>query len=281
MSDSSDETEMEVTIWGARGTLPAPGPQFACAGGNTNCTEVSIGDHTIIFDAGTGIRELGSKLVAKGTTQNVHVLLTHAHYDHVEGLPFFAPFFMAGSSVDVYCGALDGSTGTEDTVKSLMRRPYFPVGPSVFVADVKYLNVGENEGFELADGIKVSTIPLNHPGGATAYRVDWNDKSFACVTDTEHVVGKPDESIIEMIDGVDAFVYDCSLTDEEFPDFAGYGHSTFEEALRLQKHANAGALIACHHMPFRVDDELDQVEQELKSQLDTNMIGREGHTLVI
>lgn len=281
MSNKTGETSIKVTFWGTRGTLPAPGSQFAKAGGNTNCTELTIGDQTIVLDAGTGIRELGSNLAARAQDQAVHLMLTHAHYDHVEGIPFFAPFFMDQKPVNVYCGHLDGSNGTEDTVKSLMRRPYFPVGPDVFLADVAYNTLEANAKFELPGGITITTCPLNHPGGATAYRIDAGSKSFACITDTEHVPGKRDERILKLIDGVDAFIYDSSLTDEEYPDFAGYGHSTYEEGLRLQTEAGAGAMIAFHHMPFRVDSELDEIEKGLKAQNDKNMIGREGFSFDI
>ena len=282
MSKEQKPAAMKITFWGTRGTLPAPGPQFAQAGGNTNCTELTIGEETIVFDAGTGVRELGSQLAAERPQQNVHLLLTHAHYDHVEGLPFFAPFFIPKTKVKVCCGKLDGSDTTKDTVLELMRRPYFPVGPSVFTADVEYVDLQENDAFSIGENIKISTMPLNHPGGATGYRVDCGDKSFACITDTEHVIGEHDQSIIDFIKDVDAFIYDCSLTDEEYPDFAGYGHSTFEEGLRLQELANAGQLIAFHHMPFRTDAELNKIEQDiLQKENASNMIAREGFSFTL
>lgn len=279
MNDNKNNPDFDVTFWGTRGTLPAPGPQFAKAGGNTNCIEVRCGGQTIVIDAGTGIRELGSRLAAEQPDQQVHMLLTHAHYDHVEGVPFFAPFFMQGKKIDIYSGELDGSSGTKDTVLNLMRRPYFPVGPAVFTADVSYKDIKAGDRFDLPEGVKVTTAELNHPGGATAYRIDFQGRSFACITDTEHVPGKHDENVLELIDNVDLFIYDCSLTDEEYPDFAGYGHSTYEEALRLQKIANAGAVAAFHHMPFRVDTELDAIERMLKEQNSKNRIAREGHTV--
>lgn len=265
MCNSNDKDLFSIKFWGTRGTLPTPGKQFSKAGGNTNCTQITCGDHTIVIDAGTGIRELGSKLISEQSGGRIHLLLTHAHYDHVEGIPFFAPFFSDGEKLDVYCGDLDGSLNTEETVKNLMRRPYFPVSPDVFTAAVNYVDVEEKHSFELADGLSVSTTPLNHPGGATAYRIDFQGRSFACITDTEHVPGKVDKNVIELIDGVDLFTYDCSLTDEELPDFAGYGHSTFEEAIRLSKIANAGSIRATHHMPFRTDNELDEIEKKLQS----------------
>lgn len=279
MNAVGKEKTFDVTFWGTRGTLPAPGRQFARAGGNTNCIEVKCGGQTIVIDAGTGIRELGSQLAAEQPDQRVHMLLTHAHYDHVEGVPFFAPFFMQEKKVDIYCGELDGSTGTEDTVLNLMRRPYFPVGPTVFTANVSYNDLAGGEAFDLPEDIRVTTAELNHPGGATAYRIDYAGKSFACITDTEHKLNTRDENIMKLIDGVDLFVYDASLTDEEYPDFAGYGHSTYEEALRLQEASNAVSVAATHHMPFRVDTELDLIELKLKEQSEANMVAREGETI--
>ena len=275
------QKEFTISFWGTRGTLPVPGPQYRRAGGNTNCTEVSCGGHTIIFDAGTGIRELGSKIAAENKTQLIDLFLTHAHYDHVEGIPFFAPFFNPDCKIRIWCGTLDGSSSTEETVQNLMRRPYFPVGPNVFLADVEYHSVEPEQVFDLNDEIQITTAELNHPGGATAYRIDFEDRSFACVTDTENVPGELDENILKIIQDVDLFTYDSSLTDEELPDFAGYGHSTFEEGIRLCKAAGAGAFLAFHHMPFRTDDELDLIEKLIKEALPDSGIARENDHIAL
>ncbi len=269
-------SDIDVCFWGTRGTIPAPGPQFAKAGGNTNCTALTCGEHTIIFDAGTGIRELGSMLASENVTRNIHLLLTHAHYDHVEGIPFFAPFSNPEAEVNVYCGALDNTSGVEETICGLMRRPYFPVGPEVLTAKINHFDLGTNEGFMIGNQIKISTCPLNHPGGATGYRVDYHGSSFACITDTEHFEDRDDENILRLIDGVDAFMYDCSLTDEEYPQFVSFGHSTFEVGLRLQKLSKAKQFLAFHHMPFRGDVELDKLEKMIRRENSLNAVAREG-----
>ncbi|MEM9331184.1 MAG: MBL fold metallo-hydrolase [Pseudomonadota bacterium] len=274
-------TGIDVTFWGTRGTLPAPGPQFQHAGGNTNCIEVTCGTHTIVIDAGTGLRQLGSNLITQRSDQVLHMLLTHAHYDHVEGVPFFAPFFEEDRKLDIYCGELDGSSSTKETVLNLMRRPYFPVGPDVFAADVSYNDIKSGDSFDLSDEIKVSTVELNHPGGATGYRIDYEGKSFACITDTEHIPGKPDEGILELIEEVDLFIYDCSLTDVELPEFEGYGHSSFEEGMRLCKRANAGSFRAFHHMPFRTDSDLEAMEKAIKHEMPESGVAREGDVISI
>jgi len=272
----------KVTFWGTRGSLPAPEPQFQQTGGNTNCIEVTCNDQTIIIDGGTGLRSLGNSLAKRKNRkqyEKLHVLLTHAHYDHVEGIPFFAPFFEEGRQIDIYCGNLDGSKNTKDTVLNLMRRPYFPVGPDVFCADVTYNDINSGEAFNLTNDIKVSTVDLNHPGGATGYRIDFEGKSFACITDTEHIPGKPDEAILKLIDQVDAFVYDCSFTDSELPRYVNFGHSTYEEGMRLCKLANAGCFLAFHHMPSRTDLQIEKIEAMIKLTMPDCGIAREGTSI--
>lgn len=276
-----NNAKFEVTFWGTRGTLPVSGAPFARTGGNTNCIEVTCGEHTIIIDAGTGIRELGSKLVSSCPNQKTHLLLTHAHYDHVEGIPFFAPFFMNEAKIDITCGKLEGVDNTSTLIKNLMKRPYFPVGPEVFSADIEYNTLEENAVFNISDKIKVTTAPMNHPGGSTAYRIDFAGKSFACITDTEHVIGEHDENVLRLIDNVDVFSYDCSLLDKEMEDFQGYGHSTFEEGIRLAKISNAKTMLASHHMPFRNDEDLEQIERAMKAQSETYKIAREGDKIIL
>ena len=278
MTDQNDKN-FEVTFWGTRGTLPVSGAPFARTGGNTNCIEVTCGQHTIIIDAGTGIRELGSKLVANSPEQKIHLFLTHAHYDHVEGIPFFAPFFMNDAKIDINCGKLEGTENTASLIKNLMKPPYFPVGPEVFSADIDYNTLEENAVFNISDEIKVSTTPMNHPGGATGYRIDFAGKSFACITDTEHVNGQHDEKILKLIDNIDVFSYDCSLLDKEMDDFQGYGHSTFEEGIRLAKLSHARSMLASHHMPFRTDDDLEYIERAMKKENEAYKIAREGDNI--
>ena len=275
MNDISNKN-FEITFWGTRGTLPVSGAPFARAGGNTNCIEVTCGEHTIIIDAGTGIRELGSKLVSTCSKQKIHLFLTHAHYDHVEGIPFFAPFFIENANIDINCSKLEGAKDTKQLISNLMQRPYFPVGPEVFTADIKYNTLEENAEINISEDIKIRTTPLNHPGGSTGYRIDFAGKSFACITDTEHIVGKPDKNILKLIKNIDAFSYDCSLLDKEMDDFQGYGHSTFEEGIRLADMAGAKSMLASHHMPFRNDDELDSIEKAMYEKNPNFKVAREG-----
>ena len=278
---SANQSDFAVTFWGVRGTLAAPAAEFQKTGGNTICAQLTCGDRVIIFDSGTGIRELGSKLVEKNPERKLDLFFTHVHYDHVEGVPFFAPFFTPSCTINVWMGPIDGAKGTEDAVKGLMRRPYFPVGPDVFTADVTYRELTGSEELDLGDGIKVTTAPLNHPGGATGYRVDYKGRSFAFITDTEHVPGQIDTNVVSLISGCDLFAYDCSFTDAEFPEFAGFGHSTWEEGLRLREKSGAGAMLALHHMPFRTDDEVELMEKSIRKRHAESGVAREGLTIAL
>lgn len=274
-----EASEFTVTFWGVRGTLASPGREFHRTGGNTICAEVRCGGRILVLDAGTGIRALGSRLIEQTGAHKIDLLLTHAHYDHIEGAPFFAPFFSREFIINVWAGKLDGAKSTEDAVTGLMRRPYFPVGPEVFTAKIAYHSIARGAVLQLGDGIVVRTAPLNHPGGATGYRIEYAGKSFAFVTDTEHVPGKIDKHVLELIEGVDVFAYDASFTDAELPDFAGYGHSTWEEGVRLCAAAKAGRMFAMHHVPFRTDDEVDIIEQAIKQQHRASGVAREGMML--
>jgi phosphoribosyl 1,2-cyclic phosphodiesterase len=281
LSKVNSVPEFSVAFWGVRGTLASPGPAFRRTGGNTICAGLTCGDRLVVFDAGTGIRELGSRLLAQDKIRHIDLMLTHVHYDHVEGVPFFGPFFSPDFKIDVWLGRIDGAETTEAAVKGLMRRPYFPVGPDVFRADVHYRRIQPFAQIDLGDGIAVRTAPLNHPGGATAYRVDFHGKSFAFVTDVEHEPGKSDPAIVELIRNVSMFAYDSSFTDEELSEYRGYGHSTWEEGLRLRAKANAHSYLAIHHMPFRTDKEIDQIEAKIRKQSPKSGVAREGDVIAL
>ncbi len=275
------QNEFKIMFWGTRGSLATPDIQCGKAGGNTICVEVECGENIIICDAGTGIRSLGGKIISERKYKNINLLLSHAHYDHIEGIPFFAPMSSSDYSVDIRCGKLDGAENTFEVVSNFMRRPYFPVGPEIFMSKTKFHLLEENQSFDISPEIHVKTIPLVHPGGATAYRIEYDNKSFAYVTDTEHSAGETNYDIVEFIDGADLFIYDASLSDDELPDFEGFGHSTWQEGLRMAQSANVKRYFAFHHMPFRCDNALDEIEREINAQMPGSGVAREGYSVVL
>ena len=236
----------KVKFWVVRGSIACPSPRHMSFGGNTSCLEVSMGGDRLILDAGTGIRNLGHWLLKKEVKQ-AYILLSHTHWDHINGFPFFSPAFRPDRSFTIMAGHLTDKGGIENVLATQMAQPTFPVplekmGGQLLFEDFKF-----GDSLDIVPGVSITTTPLNHPDGATGYRIGYNGKSMCYITDTEHVPGKPDENILKLIEGTDLVIYDSTYTDEEFPSKVGWGHSTWEEGVRLCKEAGAKNLAIFHH----------------------------------
>jgi phosphoribosyl 1,2-cyclic phosphodiesterase len=253
-----DASDFWIRFWGVRGSIACPGPGHGRWGGNTACLEVRCGADLFVFDAGTGIRPLGKLLAGEGTDP-IDLFLSHTHFDHVVGFPFFAPFYQTGRTVRVWAGHLGGGQSIYGTVCSMMRAPLFPVPPQVFTADVEFRDFAAGETIHPRPGFRLRTAPLNHPNGATAYRVDYAGRSVCYVTDTEHVPDRPDRNILDLVQGADVMIYDAAYTDEEFPGYVGWGHSTWQEGVRLADAAGVGRLLLFHHDPTHEDPDMDRI----------------------
>lgn len=267
-----------VRFWGVRGSIACPTPRHMRYGGNTSCIEVQAGDHHVILDAGTGIRELGSHFLDRGLREGT-VLLTHTHWDHINGFPFFRPLYDPRCRFRVLGGHLAENGGIKAALAGQMMKPLFPVPLEALEGAVTYEDFRAGEGFELAPGLRVKTTALNHPDGATAYRLEFGGRAFCYVTDTEHVIGRPDENVLALIDGADLVAYDSTYTDEEYPRFEGWGHSTWQEGLRLAERAGVKRHAVFHHDPEHEDDFMDRVAEEVKQVSDVGFVAREGMTV--
>lgn len=254
------------------------GPGFAEYGRNTICVEVICGNRIIVFDAGSGLTRLGASMMDRGV-KNFDLFLSHAHYDHVEGIPFFQPFYEKAFSVNVWSGRLKGIEMTREIVDGLMREPYFPIRQEKFQARLHYRQIEDYQRIDLGDGIHITTTRLHHPGGATGYRVDYAGKSFAFITDTTYAPNQRDNDIVAFLERVDLFAYDCSYIDEEFPKFASFGHSTWEEASRLRQASGAKRMMGLHHMPFRNDEALKKIGDRLLEDDPHCQIAKDGETV--
>jgi len=266
------------TFWGVRGSIACPTPRHVGYGGNTSCVEVLVGGRMLILDAGTGLRELGIKLV-KDRVSEATLLLTHTHWDHICGFPFFGPAFKEDFSLSVMAGHLKQSGGVRSALEGQMTQPMFPVPLEQLQANIDFEDFDVGVPFELGPDIKIKTAALNHPNGATGYRIEHGGKSLCYVTDTEHVPGKPDPQILELIRDADLVIYDCTYTDDEFPAHVGWGHSTWQEGVRLCQQAGAKRLAIFHHDPNHDDEFMAAVERQAREMWDGAFVAREGMTI--
>ncbi|HAD26639.1 MAG TPA: MBL fold metallo-hydrolase [Alphaproteobacteria bacterium] len=270
----------KVKFWGVRGSIACPGANHIQYGGNTSCIEVSCGGERLILDAGTGMRNLGHWLLRKNT-KHATILMSHTHWDHISGFPFFAPAFHEGYSFDVMAGHLGNGLSIKDVFSGQMTHPFFPVPLEVMNAEMNYHDFKAGDSIDLSSRIHIKTAPLNHPDGATGYRIEHRGHSVCYVTDTEHVIGKPDENILALIEGADLVIYDSTYTDKEFESKIGWGHSTWQEGIRLCKAANVKSLAIFHHDPDHEDRFLNQLEAEAKTVWSAAFLARENARLNI
>lgn len=266
-------------IWGARGSLPVAGGNCSGFGSNTPCIEVRCGPHVLVFDAGSGIFPLGQLLVTEGCSQ-ADILFSHCHYDHIEGLPFFRPLMSPQWRVGIWSGHQSGRMSTAEMVEGYMRGPYFPVGPSCFLAATTCHDFTPGEMIEPGDDIAIRTARLNHPGGAVGYRVDYGGRAICYVTDTEHLPGKPDKAVLSLIAGADAVIYDSAYDDKEFETYRGYGHSTWQEGARLCDAAGVDLFVAFHHQPENDDRALEALDMVIRETRPNSRVAREGMVIV-
>jgi len=268
-----------LSFWGVRGSIACPSADHVLFGGNTSCIELHAGARRIILDAGTGLRELGNRFVREDVRE-ASLLLTHTHWDHINGFPFFSPAYAPGRSFRIMAGHL-GSGRVRDVLAGQMAEPMFPVPLETMRAELLFEDFSAGDHFLLGPEVKVRTARLNHPNGATGYRIEYSGKSVCYVTDTEHVIGEPDQRVLGLIDGADLVIYDASYTDEEFPSKIGWGHSTWQEAIRLCKAANVRRLAFFHHAPEHDDPFMLRIEEQARAAYADSFVAREKTTITI
>jgi len=265
-----------VRFWGVRGSIACPGPDFLRYGGNTPCVELICGRHTFIFDAGTGIRQLGTALVQAANTTDFDIFLSHGHIDHVVGLPFFAPLFVKDQVVRVWGGNLQAAGGVKQAVKKLMSFPFFPLQVDALQARLEFHDFSAGDSINPRPGITVRTAPLNHPGGATGYRIDYDGRSVAYITDMEIGAAPLDPALVELLNGVSLLILDTTYTNEELPTHVGWGHSSWQQGIALANAANAGRLCLFHHDPDHDDDVMDSIAAKAEALRPGTVVAREG-----
>ncbi|MEM6902616.1 MAG: MBL fold metallo-hydrolase [Pseudomonadota bacterium] len=273
-------SDISVRFWGVRGTIPCPGPETLRYGGNTTCIEVTCGEHQLIFDAGSGIRRLG-RIAAGNGRLDYDIFLTHTHLDHIIGLPFFGPAFNPEVSMRVHAGHLDHSSKLRDVIANMMQDPLLPISVDTFQAETEFKRFEQGDTLTPFQGINMQTAPLNHPNGCTGYRIEFKDKSVAIVTDTEHKAGATDDHVMGLAKDADVMIYDATYTDDEYPSKVGWGHSTWQEAIRVGTAANVGKVVIFHHDPERTDEQMDEIASAAEAMRPGTIAAREGMVLYI
>ena len=267
-----------VRFWGVRGSIPCPGEANARYGGNTACIEVRCGEHLLIFDAGTGIHELGYEL-DHNEPIDADIFLTHTHYDHVWGCPHFTPLLRRRNRFLLHAGHLEDGEKIEHIVLGLIDDPLNPVNRKTLAADLSFHDFQIGNTLTPRPGITIRTASLVHPNRAVGYRVEFAGRAICYLTDTEHQPGVLDANILRLIDGADVMIYDATYADDEYPSHAGWGHSTWQEGAWLCAAARVKTYVVFHHDPSHDDTIMDRIAEVVQAMRPGSIVAREGMVL--
>ena len=269
--------ELTIRFWGVGGSMPAAAGQRRVFGSHTICLEIMAGGRRLIIDAGTGISNLGH-LARPAAGEPVDILFTHCHWDHVFGLTGFQPVFESGRQLNLHFPAQPGRN-PEAVLAALFRPPFFPLPLSTLPAVLSCREFAT--GNEIRHGeMTVRSVLLNHPDGATGYRIDGEAGSIAIITDHEHGVAAIDDSIATLCAGVDLLVYDAMWDEDvDYSPHRGWGHSTWQAGLELLRRCSGRRLVCIHHDPHADDDSLIAREAKLQAAHAASLFAREGLVL--
>lgn len=276
---NNPSSEFSIQFWGVRGSIPTPGNETARYGGNTSCVEMRVGGKRLIFDGGSGLHVLGRSLIEHMPLE-AYMFFTHYHWDHVQGVPFFKPAFVRGNCFHIYGAVPDRQVSMKHHFMERILNPNTPVPiEGMQEADLKFYELEAGDVVKL-DDITIETGPLNHPNGALGYRVNWQGSSVFYCTDTEHLSDRMDENVLHLAREADVFIYDSMYTDEQYyhPKMPkkGWGHSTWQEGVRISQAAGVKRFAVFHHEPNHDDDFLDNVANEVKKLFPNAFLAREG-----
>lgn len=270
---------MKLIFWGTRGSIATPGKETVRYGGNTPCTELRLAnDELIILDAGTGIKNLGEQLCQNGKPVRAHVLISHPHWDHIQGFPFFRPAFIAGNEFTIY-GGENERVSVRNMLTDQMNKIYFPLAMNDLQARMRFQAI--DEGTFAIGGCTVTAMLVNHPSFAFGYRITENGKSVVYISDNEpfdpalarkfrnveqriidayeRSTGDPNQRLYDFVSGADLLIHDATYTPEEYHDRNGWGHSHYLFTLKVAAEGNVKKLVLFHHDPSHSDADMDAI----------------------
>ncbi|MEW5919823.1 MAG: MBL fold metallo-hydrolase [Bacillota bacterium] len=283
------QVDFRIVFWGTRGSRPVSGRETLVYGGNTPCVQVQVGEKMVILDGGTGLTNLGLHLVAANKEKKplkAHLFFSHVHWDHIQGLPFFVPAYH-GENYLLFYGEVKEQHSFASIIKKIMSKPYFPIEFDELAAQKEIHEIGPQQELDLGTGVTVKTARNNHPSGCLSFRVEHGGRSCCYCTDTEHYPDRVDPVLQEFVSGTDVLIYDTNYTDDEYrgthDDFPRYcwGHSTWQEGVKLARSAGVKKLVLFHHEATRSDTELARIEKEAQQTFPNCIAAREGLSLLL
>ncbi|MCG8417429.1 MAG: MBL fold metallo-hydrolase [Proteobacteria bacterium] len=281
---------IDILFHGVRGSLASPGSSTIEVGGNTSCIEISSEHQRIVLDAGTGLRALGERIMRRDRlddpsahTKNTTILLSHVHWDHIQGLPFFTPIYVPGFPIDVISGP-NGFMPLEEALRRQMSPPFFPVAFDDLPSRMSVRDERPGHTF-VVEGAQVTMARLNHPDPVYGYRIEIDGVAVVYATDTEHY-SCVDPGLSTLARGADILIYDAQYTPEEYrgecgPSKVGWGHSTFEAACELARQAGVRQLVLFHHDPGRSDDQVAEIEERARALFPATVAARERGRIAV
>jgi len=269
-----NERNLRVKFWGVRGSIPTPATENLGYGGNTTCVEVRSGENILIIDAGTGVRNLGLALQREfeGVPLSLDFLLTHFHWDHIQGLPFFAPLYGPSNEFTFY--AAGRPERIHEILVGQMSSPYFPVGFGFLKAKLEFAEVQMNA-FRRGP-FTVHPFPMNHPNGAYGYRIEKDGSTFVHASDLEPGDAEMDRVLREYAQNADVLVIDAQYTPEEYQTKRGWGHCTWLEAAGIARECKVDQLVLFHHDPGHDDGAMDRIVEQARTHFDNTVAAREN-----
>jgi phosphoribosyl 1,2-cyclic phosphodiesterase len=272
--------KMYICFWGVRGSIATPGKETVRYGGDTSCIEIRCGKEILILDAGSGIRKLGAKII-KEKPQHISILFSHFHWDHIQGFPFFAPVFNKEYSITLV-GERKMNFTLEQLFTAQLMYPYFPLSLAELDAKISFREVSKNDSIVI-NNVTIKIARLNHPGGCIGYRIEYGGKSFVYATDTEHT-SSIDKSLFELSLNADVLVYDSNYTEDEYSgkigsSKSGWGHSTWNQGIKIAKAAKVKKFILFHYDPTHDDEFVDKLEKQAQKEFKESYAAYEGMEL--